>query len=78
VTLLAALAAGLVLLGAVLDLMVSAATAVAKLTLGAISHCMAHIATIEAPLLAWWALLFAFLLLLGAAHFCNVALLSTL
>jgi len=68
----------LVLLGAVLDLVVSAATAVAQLTLFAIGDCMACVSTIEASLFAWWALLGTFRLFSRAADGCDVAFLAAL
>jgi len=76
VALLATLLTLLILLFAVLDLMVRASTAVAQLTLGAVCDGMAHLATIEAPLLARWCV--AFLPLARAALFCDVTLLATL
>jgi len=75
VALLATLFALLVLLGAILDLVVSAAAAIAQLTLLAIRHCMARLSAIEASLLAWWAILVTFLL---AADVLDMALLATL
>jgi len=72
---LATIFALLVLLGAILDLVVSTAAAIAQLTLLAIRNCMARLSTIEASLLAWWAILVTFLL---AADLFNVALLATL
>jgi len=78
VALLVTLATLFVLLGAILDLVVGAAAAIAQLTLGAIRNRMARLATVEAALLAWWTVLVAFLLLTATANGLDMALLTTL
>jgi len=74
----ATLAALFVFLGAVLDLVVGAAAAVAQLALGAHRDWMALFAAIEAALRTWGAVFVAFFLLATAANGFDVALSTAL
>jgi len=73
---LATLFAFLVLLGTILDLVVGAAAAIAQLTLLAICDCMPCLATIEAALLTYRAILVTLLPFCAAANVPDVALLA--
>jgi len=78
VTLLPALLTLFIFLRAILDLVVSAAAAVAQLTLGAIRNRMVGFAAVEAALHARGTLFIAFFLLTTAADGFDMALFATL